>query len=96
MVEPRPYGTARWCAAVWLTVLAAGCAGEPPRGTAETQSQNLVACTEPRPQMCTMASNPVCARLAVGDGVSWRTYPNACSACGEPRVTVYRPGGACR
>ena len=55
-----------------------------------------VACTDPRPQMCTMEYDPVCARLGEGDDAPSQSFANGCSACGDPRVTAYIPGGECR
>jgi hypothetical protein len=46
--------------------------------------------------MCTMQYDPVCARLGSGDAIEWKSYSNGCTACGNPEVDAYRPGGACR
>ena len=60
-------------------------------------------CTEPRPQMCTMEYNPVCAVRDTGircvttpcPSSERKTYSNACSACGDKKVTGFQPG-ACK
>jgi len=51
--------------------------------------QKMVACTEPRPQVCTQDYHPVCARLLDS---SFKTYSNGCNACSDPAVTGYREG----
>ena len=51
--------------------------------------QRMVACTEPRPQVCTQDYRPVCAMLHEG---GFKTYANGCSACSDPAVTGYREG----
>jgi hypothetical protein len=56
------------------------CAGEEPE---------LTACTEPRPQVCTMDYTPVCARHEDG---SYKTYSNGCTACANPSVAAYMEG----
>jgi hypothetical protein len=81
----------------WLLVaVTSGCAatGDPP--PPRDDSPDLVACSDPRPQMCTMQYDPVCARLGSGDTAAWKSYSNGCTACSNPAVSAYRPGGACR
>jgi len=51
--------------------------------------QKMVACTEPRSQVCTQDYRPVCAILLDG---SLKTYSNGCNACSDPAVTGYREG----
>ena len=51
--------------------------------------QKMVACTEPRPQVCTQDYRPVCAMLHDG---GFKTYSNGCNACSDPSVTGYREG----
>ena len=51
--------------------------------------QQMVACTEPRPQVCTQDYRPVCAVRQDG---GFNTYSNGCSACSDPAVTGYRDG----
>jgi hypothetical protein len=79
------------CAAI------AGCAkGQMQTETAEAQ----IACTNPRPEMCTKEYMPVCASEDSGircvttpcPSVELKTYGNACDACSNPKVTGYRPG----
>jgi hypothetical protein len=52
-------------------------------------TEEMVACTEPRPQVCTQDYRPVCALLQDG---GLKTYSNGCSACSDPAVTGYREG----
>ena len=51
--------------------------------------KEIVACAEPRPQVCTQDHRPVCAELQDG---SFKTFSNGCSACSDPAVTGYRNG----
>ncbi len=48
-----------------------------------------VMCTEPRPEICTMDYQPVCALLENG---SYKTYSNGCSACSDLAVIRYHDG----
>ncbi len=49
----------------------------------------LVACEEPRPQVCTMQFDPVCG---LTDSNQYKTYSNACSACSDASVSGHSPG----
>jgi hypothetical protein len=49
----------------------------------------LVACVEPRPQLCTMQYDPVCGLTASNQ---YKTYSNACSACSDASVSGHNPG----
>ena len=49
----------------------------------------LVACEEPRPQLCTMQFDPVCGLTADNQ---YKTYSNACSACSDASVSGHSPG----
>jgi hypothetical protein len=51
--------------------------------------EEIIACTEPRPQVCTQDYRPVCAELQDG---SFKTFSNGCSACSDPAVNGYREG----
>ncbi len=82
----------RWLGVAALLWAASGCASNP----AEEAATDLVTCTDPRPQMCTMQYDPVCGRIGVGDAAEWKTYASGCSACGDPQVSAYRPGGECK
>jgi len=53
------------------------------------QNGELTLCPEPRPQACTRDYRPVCAQL---NDDTFKTYPNGCTACTEPAVTVHRQG----
>ncbi|HSG88419.1 MAG TPA: hypothetical protein VLA56_04355 [Pseudomonadales bacterium] len=102
-------------AAVLLPVLFA-CAGEaaapadPPESVdtsvaAQTPSpaadEDLQACGEVRPQICTREYRPVCALRDTGvrcvtapcdEASEWVTRPNACEACADAAVIAHRPG----
>lgn len=49
----------------------------------------ITQCQEPRPQMCTMQYDPVCA---TDRGGVQRTMASDCSACGDRRVVGYTLG----
>lgn len=77
--------------ALLALLLLAGCAANTPAG---------IACNEPRPEMCPMNYDPVCATrdnavrcvTTPCDSTEQKTYGNACSACSDPGVTSYLPG----
>jgi hypothetical protein len=54
--------------------------------------EGLQYCPEPRPEVCTMQYEPVCAALKDGNN---QTYSNGCSACIDKRVVGYN-SGECR
>lgn len=45
-------------------------------------------CDDPRPKICTMRYEPVCAVMATG---RITTYPSACNACADVAVSGWRP-----
>jgi len=79
-----------------LLVVTTSCAATQEGPPAAAMDKDLVTCTDPRPQLCTMEYNPVCARLGEGDKAEWKTYASGCSACGDAAVSAYRPGGECK
>ncbi|NCF11011.1 MAG: hypothetical protein GWP66_10070 [Gammaproteobacteria bacterium] len=85
-----------WVGIVALLWAVTGCAAMTPGTQDEPADADLVTCTDPRPQMCTMQYDPVCGRIGVGDAAEWKTYASGCSACGDPQVSAYRPGGECK
>jgi hypothetical protein len=54
-----------------------------------TSSAESNLCVDPRPQVCTMQYNPVCAVL--GNGTS-KQYSSPCNACADDAVKSYLPG----
>ena len=46
-----------------------------------------VQCEEPRPKICTLQYEPVCAVMESG---SINTYPSACNACADIAVSAWR------
>ncbi len=68
--------------------------------TAQTSSTPLIACQNPRPEICTFEYNPVCGQRDTGircvttpcPSTEWQTFGNACTACGDPAVAGYYPG----
>jgi len=72
-----------------VSLLAGGPADPKPRLTEKPlSSPNLVQCTDPRPQICTMEYLPVCADLRDG---TQQTYSSGCVACSDANVVGYRP-----
>jgi hypothetical protein len=83
--------------AVILILLLAGCGTSPPPAPTPPPAPEpvlvenpLVQCSEPRPQVCTMEYNPVCAQLADGTASE---YSSPCNACADDNVSGYLPGG---
>ena len=68
-----------------------GCAqdGAQPLATPTEAPAPTTACSEPRPQICTMDYRPVCGQH---DDGSTGTYSNGCGACSEPSVVGHSPG----
>ncbi len=60
----------------------AGCSTQPP-------ASPVIACSEPRPQVCTMEYAPVCAELVAGGR---KQYASACNACADDTVASYLKG----
>jgi len=84
-------GFLRLLAGAALTFLVVGCSNagnKPVEVTADPVA--LIPCQEPRAQMCIQLYEPVCARLQ--DGTE-KTFSNGCTACADPAVRGYRPGG---
>lgn len=71
-----------------LALLLPGVACGPPRVDAEP-APDLVACPEPRPEVCTHQYDPVCGTRS--DGTT-KTYGNGCTACADASVVGFRPG----
>ena len=82
-------------------VLLVSCANSQPK--AEQGEDSYKECKDPRPQICTREYRPVCATRDTGvrcvttpcPATELKTYGNACSACGDPKVLGYR-AGACK
>lgn len=69
-----------------LALLAACSASNPP---APVQDLTNNPCNEPRPQVCTMEYNPVCADLVAG---GQREYASPCNACADDAVSGFLEG----
>ncbi len=50
---------------------------------------DMTTCKEPRPQVCTMQYDPVCAEHSNG---SLKTHSTDCTACGKAEVIGYIKG----
>ncbi|MEM1111475.1 MAG: hypothetical protein AAGI11_06165 [Pseudomonadota bacterium] len=64
-----------------LALMLGACASQP-----EPPQRTL--CEDPRPQVCTMEYNPVCALRTAG---GWETYSSPCNACADDRVFSHLP-----
>lgn len=71
-------------AGLFLILLLNGCLVDPPK-----QATFVTQCTEPRPQVCTMEYNPVCAEMVAGGN---KEYASACNACADDAVSGYLRG----
>jgi hypothetical protein len=71
--------------AIALGFLLSACNGT---ATSHTSLEG-VQCVDPRPQVCTMEYNPVCA--VVSDGTS-KQYSSPCNACADDAAKSYLPG----
>lgn len=69
----------RLCIALVTSMLLAACAGQP--------GADVIACAEPRPQVCTMEYAPVCAQRVKGGR---KQYSSPCNACADDTVESYR------
>ena len=56
--------------------------------SSEVPSLRTVSCEEPRPRICTLQYEPVCAVMESGP---INTYPSACNACADIAVRAWRP-----
>ena len=72
-----------------LLIAGCGSASQQPQANADAGAPPLIACTDPRPEVCTMQYAPACAELAAGGR---REYASACNACSDPAVSGYRMG----
>ncbi len=75
-------------ALAFMSILLSSCAGYGERHT-RPLAQDLIACDEPRPQICTREYNPVCATYKDG---SKKTGATGCTACSDPEVVSYTMG----
>jgi hypothetical protein len=66
-------------------LLLAACSSQP----VEEPGDDPFACSEPRPQVCTMIYAPVCATLKAGGEAD---YSSPCNACADDAVESYREG----
>ncbi len=70
---------------VFVSMLISACAGYGEKDVSPL-TQELIACKEPRPQICTQEYNPVCATYKNG---SKKTGSTACTACSDSKVLGY-------
>jgi len=69
--------------AIALIILLSACATPP------ADKISSIACSEPRPQVCTMVFLPTCAVLVAG---GHKEFVSPCSACADRKVTGYVNG----
>ena len=91
----QPTFLARFGLGVLLLMLASCQIVDEIRGSQSTtvieaveESSKTKLCEEPRPKICTMRYEPVCAVMATG---RITTYPSACNACADVAVSGWRP-----
>lgn len=98
-----------WPGLLFLVACAAP-AAEPPAGASGAEAASgtpagLVACSDPRPEVCTREFRPVCAQRDTGvrcvtapcdEATEWVTKSNACVACSDSEVIAHRPGSCDR
>ncbi|MBA6411668.1 hypothetical protein H2508_00850 [Parahaliea sp. F7430] len=72
-----------------LLFLMACSAAEPQPQPKPPLQSSLVSCTSPRPQVCTMEYDPVCAVL---EGDTEQDYSSPCNACAHDLVISYVKG----
>ena len=73
----------------WIVLMASlmtACGSSPKEG--RTPKQRLHQCPDPRPEVCTMDYNPVCAPV----GEELQTFSNGCGACSERKVKGFYLG----
>jgi len=72
-------------------LIPAGCAGVQTAGSSPgaADSNDLVICPEPRPEVCTQEYRVVCAQMQDG---TFKEYSNGCTSCTDPDVVGYRDG----
>ena len=68
----------------FLALGLSACSTAPP----SPETDEVVACESPRPEVCTMEYDPVCGILG---NQQRREYSNGCSACADSAVTGYIP-----
>ena len=66
-----------------------GCSTIPDTEKVKSTESKITVCTEPRPQICTLQYQPVCATKK--DGTE-KTYATGCTACSDKQVVNYREG----
>ncbi|MHA7817395.1 MAG: hypothetical protein ACX93N_13035 [Pseudohaliea sp.] len=69
-----------------LALALGACAGT---GSKAPAGDTVTACTAPRPQVCTMVYDPVCATLIAGGRAD---YASPCNACADDAVAAWAPG----
>jgi len=78
---------------VWViaVLILAGCSSpnRQPEPGSDQALPPLVACVDPRPEVCTLEYAPVCAELTAG---GHREYASGCTACSDSAVGGYRNG----
>jgi cytochrome c5 len=57
--------------------------------TAPETPSLLTQCSSPRPQVCTMEYDPVCAQMTAGGS---KTYASPCNACADDAVSGFLRG----
>jgi len=70
-------------------VLLSSCVVYTKPDTEKSIKRDMIACENPRPEMCTRDFRPVCSLSESG---VYKTYSNACEACSNKPVLSYYKG----
>ena len=65
-----------------IIIMANGCSSKP------IDTDDLILCTSPRPEICTMEYAPVCGYTDSGQ----KTYASGCTACSDKTINTYTQG----
>lgn len=66
-----------------------GCSVTSDTKKAQNTESKIITCKEPRPQVCTLHYQPVCATR---QSAVEKNYANGCTACADKHVVSYREG----
>lgn len=73
---------------IYTYLILMGCSIDAEAKNIKTSKYKITICKEPRPQICTLNYQPVCATTKNAK----KTYANGCTACSDKNVIKYREG----
>lgn len=74
---------------IYPCLILIGCSSVAETKNIKIAEPKIMICKEPRPQLCTLNYQPVCATTK---NTKEKTYANGCSACSDKNVINYREG----